>query len=668
MIDPRSIVRAIVAPFLPLARKVLSPRTKRFLKKFYDPNQNITGPDALALQRAKKLLPEGAVPPAASFDIVCFPIFDWSFRFQRPQQLMSEMGRRGHRVFYLTPRRGRARRKLDVQRVAPNVFDVELPHDGDLDRFGGGWSEEQIKQLVDGVRQLRREHGIACAASIVQLPSWREVAWRVTSEFAWPLVYDCMDDWESFRGVKIVLDEERLFDAADAVTVSSEALQRKWPEATLLRNAADYEYFATAQPVGLLAKVRRPIIGYYGAIAEWFDSALLRQIAMARPRYAFVVIGDIRDPAAFDLRHLKNIHLLGEKPYELMPAYLAEFDVCMIPFKITPLTEATDPVKIYEYFSQGKPVVATPLPELRRHEPLVTIAADTEAFIVAIDQALQGDEFRPRRIEVAGANTWRERGRVLEEICRDATPLVSIVIVTYNNLEYTKLCIESVLRNTHSPRFEVIVVDNASSDGTREYLHGVQGIAFMFNERNEGFARANNQGIAASRGERIVMLNNDTVVPRGWSCRLLRHLEDPKVGLAVSVTNFSGNESRIDVTYSDLDEMEEFAADRAADYDGESFDIGVAAMYCVAMRRDVFDRVGPLDERFTIGMFEDDDYSQRVRDAGLRVVCAEDAFVHHFGQASFKKLSQSEYFELFERNKRLFEEKWGRAWVPHANR
>jgi GT2 family glycosyltransferase len=157
-------------------------------------------------------------------------------------------------------------------------------------------------------------------------------------------------------------------------------------------------------------------------------------------------------------------------------------------------------------------------------------------------------------------------------------------------------------------------------------------------------------------------------VPPGWSGRLIRHASRSETGVVVAVTNFSGNESRIDVDYTSFEGMEKLAADRAGTHDGETFDIGVAAMYCVAMRREVFDTVGPLDERFSIGMFEDDDYSHRVRVAGYRVICAEDAFVHHFGQASFKKLPQADYFALFERNKALYEEKWGRPWVPHKDR
>jgi len=100
-----------------------------------------------------------------------------------------------------------------------------------------------------------------------------------------------------------------------------------------------------------------------------------------------------------------------------------------------------------------------------------------------------------------------------------------------------------------------------------------------------------------------------------------------------------------------------------------AFDIQVATLFCAALRRETFDRVGPLDERFEIGLFEDDDYSARVRDAGYRVVCADDTFVHHFGEASFGELAASGlYGELFRANKARFEEKWGVVWQSHVRR
>jgi hypothetical protein len=102
-------------------------------------------------------------------------------------------------------------------------------------------------------------------------------------------------------------------------------------------------------------------------------------------------------------------------------------------------------------------------------------------------------------------------------------------------------------------------------------------------------------------------------------------------------------------------------------HDNEVFEIPMLAMYCVAMRRAVFEKVGFLDERFGIGMFEDDDYTRRVKGAGFKIRCTHDAFVHHAGGASFNKLQSEEYFRLFDRNRGLFEEKWGERWQAHED-
>lgn len=265
-------------------------------------------------------------------------------------------------------------------------------------------------------------------------------------------------------------------------------------------------------------------------------------------------------------------------------------------------------------------------------------------------------------------NTWVGRGANALETAAGIYKRVSLVIVTRNNMEYTQACLASLLRSTIYPDIEVIVVDNASTDGTLAYLRSLEKVRLIANDHNAGFAAAINQGLRAATGNYMVLLNNDVVFPYGWLTNLIRHLEDPSIGLVVSVTNFSGNESRIDVTYKNLDEMEEFARRYTQAQEGKVFDIHMAAMYCVALRRDIWETVGPLDERFIIGMFEDDDYSHRVRLAGYRVVCAQDSFVHHFGQATFSKLRASEYRELFERNRRLYEQKWSESWKPHRSR
>ena len=186
---------------------------------------------------------------------------------------------------------------------------------------------------------------------------------------------------------------------------------------------------------------------------------------------------------------------------------------------------------------------------------------------------------------------------------------------------------------------------------------------------NRGFGPAVNQGLALASGDMLVVLNNDTIVPPGSLSRLLAHLERPEVGLVGPTTNRCGNEAEVDAPYRTYGELAQLSARRAAEHAAVAFDIEVATLFCAAMRRDVFERVGSLDERYEVGLFEDDDYAVRMRDAGYRVVCAEDAFVHHFGEASFGELvSTGRYGELFHANKARFEEKWGVAWQSHLRR
>ena len=255
----------------------------------------------------------------------------------------------------------------------------------------------------------------------------------------------------------------------------------------------------------------------------------------------------------------------------------------------------------------------------------------------------------------------------------DGPPRASVVVVTYDNLAFTRMCLESLLANTEGPNYEVIVVDNASTDGTPEYLRELAQlhlhVRLVLNDHNLGFAPANNQGLVLARGDVLALLNNDTIVPPGWLSGLVRHLDDPAVGSIGPVTNRIGNEAQIDAAYDTYGELLDFARHYTHAHQGVAFDIRTLTMFCLAMRRDVYERVGLIDESYRIGMLEDDDYSMRVRAAGYRVMCADDVFVHHFGEASFGKLVPTgEYGEVLEANQQRFKEKWGSAWEPYKRR
>jgi GT2 family glycosyltransferase len=247
------------------------------------------------------------------------------------------------------------------------------------------------------------------------------------------------------------------------------------------------------------------------------------------------------------------------------------------------------------------------------------------------------------------------------------TPQVSVIVLTSDNLSILRLCLAAFFANTERPDCELVIVDNGSCDGTDAYLQGMkaahEGITVVSNSHNRGFPAGVNQGLALSRGERIVLLNDDAIVTPGWLDPLLSHLDDSTVGAVGPVTNRISNEAQIETQYRTYEGLlDQAAASRTQDR-GAAFEIPVLAMYCLATSRDVIERVGLLDERFEIGTFEDDDYSRRIHECGYRLLCARDVFVHHFGEASLGKLAPSgDYARLLAKNQKLFEDKWGSAW------
>ena len=216
------------------------------------------------------------------------------------------------------------------------------------------------------------------------------------------------------------------------------------------------------------------------------------------------------------------------------------------------------------------------------------------------------------------------------------------------------------------------MVDNASVDDTPAYLTAWAAQSndrhVILNSENRGFAAANNQGLVAASGDYLVLLNNDTYVTPGWIATLLAHLPHNRtLGMIGPVTNNIGNEARIDIHYDDMDGMLKAAGDYTARHAGQLTPLHTAAFFCVVMRRAVYEQVGSLDEAFGIGFFVDDDYCRRVEQAGWTIACADDVFIHHQLSASFSQLKPGKRQALFEKNKIIYEAKWG-AWLPHNYR
>ena len=227
-----------------------------------------------------------------------------------------------------------------------------------------------------------------------------------------------------------------------------------------------------------------------------------------------------------------------------------------------------------------------------------------------------------------------------------------------------ELCLASLFHDTDYANFEVIVVDNASKDGTPDLLRSLAAseprLRIVLNDDNRGFAAANNQGAAMARGRYLCFLNNDTVVHGGWLRTLIGHLRrHGGLGLVGPVTNAIGNEAKIAVGYGDLAGMPAWMDAHCAANRGRLTDCRCSRSSASPLPRWVWHVVGPMDERFGAGMFEDDDYNRRVREAAFDVGLAWDSFVHHWQRASFKLLGDDEYLRIYRENQARYVSKWG---------
>jgi glycosyltransferase involved in cell wall biosynthesis len=227
------------------------------------------------------------------------------------------------------------------------------------------------------------------------------------------VMFDCLDEFAAFGDHADLSDEEgELARGADLVVAVSEPLRQKMAalgaRCVLVRNGCDPEHFG---PAGAGARLSgAPVVGFFGGMHDWFDGDLVAALARARPQWEIWLVGDTYRGEVAALRTLPKVFFLGELPYEELPRVISHFDVGIIPFRISPLTEVVETVKVYEMLAAGLPVVASDLPELRRLAPLVAVAGSAEEFVRRIEEAL-AEPFAARAVrrDFARANSWLAR-------------------------------------------------------------------------------------------------------------------------------------------------------------------------------------------------------------------------------------------------------------------
>ena len=356
-------------------------------------------------------------------DLICLSHLRWNFVFQRPNHLMSECSRE-HRVFFVeeplfidpaaidtaTAPSTAPRAELEIREVQPQLYTVTprlLMED------------DPIKAQRDLLEELCERYRITAPTVWFYTPMALKFARDLRASVR---VYDCMDELSAFRGAPRELQglERELFERADLVFTGGQSLYESkrgsHPSVHLFPSSVDVEHYRTAR--GQLPDpedqrtIARPRIGFFGVIDERLDLELLERIASERPDWSLVMLGPVVkiDPAT--LPKLPNIHYLGKKRYEELPAYLANWDVAMMPFALNESTRFISPTKTLEYLAGGKPVVSTMIRDVvtpYADSGLVQVASSDD-FVAAVERALAGDAL-PDMAEVDALLTrtsWRQ--------------------------------------------------------------------------------------------------------------------------------------------------------------------------------------------------------------------------------------------------------------------
>lgn len=236
---------------------------------------------------------------------------------------------------------------------------------------------------------------------------------------------------------------------------------------------------------------------------------------------------------------------------------------------------------------------------------------------------------------------------------------VSIVIVSYNSKDVMKACIDSIRINNISSSYEIVVVDNASTDGITEWLESQNDIVLIQNQDNKGFGAACNQGIKASSPDNdIFLLNNDTFVPANAIFWLRMGLyENDSVGATSCMSN-NGALQNITEVFNSVTEYVHYAVkNNIPEYNPYEKKVWLAG-FAMLIKRTVLDQTGLLDLRYGKGYYEDDDLGVRIQKAGYQCVLCHNSFIFHCGSLSFNN-NEKEKNELFKLNKKVFKEKWG---------
>jgi glycosyltransferase involved in cell wall biosynthesis len=359
----------------------------------------------------------------------------WDFVWQRPQQLLSRLARRGPVLFVEEPIHDddASESRLELSRPSEGVYRAvpRLP----------GALRGRYDESIAIVRDLLLRHLVDDGAlgGLFHKP----VHWFYTPMPAPAMigafeeravVYDCMDELSKFRFAPAeLIDRERyLLTESDVVFTGGHKLMQS--KARLHDNVhffgcgVDVAHFARARADDLpvppeLAQLNGLVLGYYGVVDERLDYALLETLAKEMPEAHVVMVGPVVKVDPRELPQASNLHWLGQRDYAELPAYLKGFDVCLMPFALNEATEYINPTKTLEYMAGGKPIVSTAIADVLHHfTPVVTVASSPQEFVAAVRRAVSApdESLIERGLEQAAHNSWSSIISRMQRIIQDA--------------------------------------------------------------------------------------------------------------------------------------------------------------------------------------------------------------------------------------------------------
>lgn len=564
---------------------------------------------------------------------------------QRSAQFARALVDRGHAVHYVYLYK---RYDFQQQRVVDSQVSVPLLTHSFIDDL----SPERMAAAVEGD-----------TVAIFELPHPRLLPYLEQLErIGVRCVYELIDDWDTSLGGDWYsrATHQQFVEKADVVVGTARLLVSRLVEmgrsdALYLPNAANdriFDLYGHFPRPADLPTIRGRVFLYFGSLyGEWFGWDYVRTAARANPHDAFVLIGEAPRGVAVE----PNMFLLGPKPIDALPAYLAHSAAALLPFIPGKISEAVSPIKVFEYLAMGKVVVATQMPELEGYPNVVQCG--TEAAFAAACADLPA----PREVEAfISENTWASRlDRLLP--AAGGPPRISLVILIHNNERIISRCLETVLRHGEGFLKEVIVVDNASTDGGAAVVEARFPTVKLIRNPKNGCSSGRNLGLRVATGDIIGFLDSDQWLTSRGSFEeavtlLDRHPAVGAIGWAAGwfePTHKSFAGPLVDYLARRGTEAPEYLEV------GFRSDIGYLGTGAMFVKRSVLTQCAGFDEGYDPTCFEDTDISLQIVSRGFLLAYRDFTGVRHQPHQTTGANSNSKRYEdLFLRNAEYFRKKW----------